>query len=499
MKNNTTQNDVACGSGPRPKTITPPNLLQAIFVLGGFLALAFTFTNLGIEIHLALFAGWFLAFSVGKINGQDYQGMEKAITRGISSGMDAIIILLIVGALVGTWISGGVVPSLIYYGLKVIHPSIFLLATLVICSLTSIATGTSWGTAGTAGIAMMGIGAGLGIPAPMTAGAVLSGAYFGDKLSPLSDSTILTASMAEVGLMDHVKGMLPGSVIGYLIAAIGFTVAGFTVSGTGNADMGQVQAVMSAIDGMFHVSPLCLLPMVLVVLLLVMRKPSIPVITFGAVLGIVWGVVFQGLAPAEAIGTAWTQIPKHTGLVFIDNILSRGGMSSMLWSLGIIIFGLGFGGLLDHIGVLKVLTDKFEKRITGGGSLTTATIATGIMGNLFGSAMYVSLILTPKIMGRKYDELGYHRRVLSRNTEFGGTLTSGMVPWSDNGIFMAGILGVATLDYLPYMWLSFACIATTIVFGMTDKFMWRADKPVEVESGIVLGSELELEPAPEAL
>ena len=463
------------GVGQEAKCARMPNLPQVGFVLGGFLALAFSFTSLGIEIHLAIFAGWFLAFAVGRSIGRDYKGMEKAITKGISNGMDAIIILLIVGALVGTWISGGVVPSLIYYGLKVIHPSIFLLATLIICSLTSIATGTSWGTAGTAGIAMMGIGAGLGIPAPLTAGAVLSGAYFGDKLSPLSDSTILTASMSGVDLMDHIKGMLPVSIIGYVLAAIAFTVAGFAVGG-GAADMAQVNAVMSAIDGMFNVNLLCLVPMLLVVALLAMKKPSIPVITFGAVLGIVWGIVFQELAPVEAIGTAWTQIPKDTGLVFIDNILSRGGMSSMLWSVGIIIFGLGFGGLLDHIGILKVLAGKIEKLITGGGSLTTMTIGTGFLGNLFGSAMYVSLILTPKIMGEKYDELGYHRRVLSRNTEFGGTLTSGMVPWSDNGIYMAGILGVATLDYLPYMWLSFACISVTILFGYTDKFMWRVGK-----------------------
>ncbi|WP_029910493.1 Na+/H+ antiporter NhaC [Pelobacter seleniigenes] len=459
-----------------------PSLLQVLFVLGGFLALAFTFTSLGIEIHLAIFSGWFLAFAVGKQVGYKYQDLEKALTGGISNGMDAVIILLAVGALVGTWISGGIVPSLIYFGLKVIHPSIFLLATLIICSLTSIATGTSWGTAGTAGIAMMGIGAGLGIPAPLTAGAVLSGAYFGDKLSPLSDSTILTASMSGIDVMDHIKGMLPGSIIGYLLAAAAFTVAGFTV-GSGHADLGQIDAVMGAIDNMFNVSVFCLLPMVLVVVLLAMRKPSIPVITFGAVLGIVWGIIFQGLSPVEAISTAWTQIPKDTGLVFIDNILSRGGMNSMLWSVGIIIFGLGFGGLLDKIGVLKVLANKIEKGIKSGGSLTITTVIVGFLGNLFGSAMYVSLILTPKIMAEKYDELGYHRRVLSRNTEFGGTLTSGMVPWSDNGIYMAGILGVATLDYLPYMWLSFACIAVTIAFGFTDKFMWRTETstPLEVE------------------
>lgn len=455
-------------------TIKLPSLWQSFLVLGGFLALAFTFTSVGIEIHLAIFAGWFLAMAVGKALGHTYKDMEKAATKGIYQGLDAVIILLAVGALVGTWISGGIVPSIIYYGLKVIHPSIFLLATLIICTLTSLSTGTSWGTAGTAGIAMMGIGAGLGVPAPITAGAVLSGAYFGDKLSPLSDSTILTASMSGVDVVDHVKGMLPGSLAGYIIAAIAYTIAGFTLVGQGSADLSQVEAVLTAIDGMFTINILCLLPMVIVIILLAMKKPSIPVITTGAVIGAVWGMIFQGLTPVEALSTAWTQIPKDTGLLFIDNILSRGGMNSMLWSVGIILFGLGFGGLLDHVGILKVLAKSIEKGIRTGGSLTVTTVIVGFLGNLFGSAMYVSLILTPKIMAEKYDELGYDRRVLSRNTEFGGTLTSGMIPWSDNGIFMAGILGVGTLSYLPYMWLSFACIAVTIFFGFTDKFMYRA-------------------------
>lgn len=446
-------------------------------VLVGFLALAFIFTSLGIEIHLAIFAGWFLAIAVGLKLGFSYKEMEKAIIDGIYNGMDAIIILLAVGALVGTWISGGIVPSIIYYGLKVIHPNIFLLATLIICSLTSLSTGTSWGTAGTAGIAMMGIGAGLGIPAPMTAGAVLSGAYFGDKLSPLSDSTILASSMSDVDVIDHVKGMFPASIVGYIIAAVGFTIAGFTVGG-GSADLSRVNEVINAIEGMFNISLISLLPMVIVIALLAMKKPSIPVISFGAVLGIIWGVFFQGLNFVDAIGTAWAQIPKDTGLEFIDNILSRGGMNSMLWSVGIILFGLGFGGLLDKTGILKAIASRIEKGINSGGSLTVTTIIVGFLGNLFGSAMYVSLILTPKIMQEKYDELGYDRRVLSRNTEFGGTLTSGMVPWSDNGIYMAGILGVATLDYLPYMWLSFACIAVSIFYGFTGAFMYRTNNGV---------------------
>jgi len=455
-----------------------PAMWQVLVVLGGFLALAFSFTNLGISIHLAIFSGWFLAMGIGLMLGYSYKEMEKAVIKGVSNGMGAILILLAVGALVGTWISGGIVPSIIYYGLKVIHPSIFLLATLIICTLTSLSTGTSWGTAGTAGIAMMGIGAGLGIPAPLTAGAVLSGAYFGDKLSPLSDSTVLAASMSGVDVIEHVKGMMPISFSAFAIAGIAFTIAGFTLGG-GSADLSQVHKVMNAIDGMFNVSLISLLPMLIIIGLLAMKKPSIPVISFGAVLGIIWGILFQGLNPVDAIGTAWAQIPKDTGLKFIDNILSRGGMSSMLSSVGVIIFGLGFGGLLDEIGILRTIAKKIEKGITSGGRLTVTTIIVGFLGNLFGSAMYVSLILTPKIMGEKFDELGYDRRVLSRTTESGGTLTSGMVPWSDNGIYMAGILGVPTLSYLPFMWLSFASIIITIFFAYTDKFMYKVEDSVD--------------------
>lgn len=449
-----------------------PKMWQVLFVLGGFLVLAFIFISSGIGVQLALFGGWFLAFAVGKSMGMAYIDMEKAAIKGIANGMNAILILLTVGALIGTWISGGIVPSFIYYGLQTIHPSIFLLATLLITSITSLTTGTSWGSAGTAGIAMMGIGAGLGMPPALTAGAVLSGAYFGDKLSPVSDSTILTATMSNVDVIDHVKAMVPVTVPAYVITSIAFTIVGFRYS-DGAADLAQVETVMGSISTIFNVNLFSLIPMALIITLLVMKKPAIPVIAFGAFLGIVWGVIFQGLPATVALTTAWAQIPQDTGLEFIDNILSRGGMASMLGSLAIIIFGLGFGGLLGEIGVLKKLTRVLlDKWVTNAGTASVATIITGFFGNFFGSGMYVALILTPKIMSEKIDELGLDRRVLSRNSEFGSTLTSGMVPWSDNGVYMAGILGVSTLEYLPFMWLAFSCIIISIFYGFTNRFLY---------------------------
>ena len=466
-----------------------PSVLQVVVALGLFLLLAFSFTaKLDLPIQLALYIGWFIIIVLGVRLGHKYQDLEKAALNGISNGLGAVLILLAVGALVGTWISGGIVPTIIYYGLKAIHPSIFLLATMVICSLTALATGTSWGAAGTAGIAMMGIGQGLGVPAPITAGAVLSGCYFGDKMSPLSDSVILASSMSNVEVVEHIKGMLPIASISYIITAIMFTLFGFHYSG--NVDMSQVQNVMHAMEQQFYITPYSFVPVLIVLGLLAMRMPSFPVISFGSLLGIVWAVMIQDVDFLQAFNTAWAPFSIESGVPFIDSILNRGGMSSMLGSVAVIVFGLGFGGLLDKVGVLETIAKLFEHRIKSSGSLAASTIGTAFLGNVFGSAMYVSLILTPKICAKNYDRLGYKRKNLSRNAEFGGTLTSGMVPWSDNGIYMASILGVATLSYAPFMWLSFVCIVITIICSYMGWFVDKCEPTATTgepeESGVAL-------------
>ncbi|MFH4893888.1 Na+/H+ antiporter NhaC [Vibrio diabolicus] len=462
------------------KQVTPrlPSLIQVFISLGLFLLLAFSFTaKLDLPIQLALYIGWFIIMILGIKLGHQYKDLEKAALNGISNGLGAVLILLAVGALVGTWISGGIVPTIIYYGLKAIHPSIFLLATMIICSLTALATGTSWGAAGTAGIAMMGIGQGLGVPAPITAGTVLSGCYFGDKMSPLSDSVILASSMSNVEVMEHIKGMLPIALISYIITGIMFTAFGFHYAG--QVDMSQVDSVIKAMEQQFYITPYSFVPVIIVLSLLAMRMPSFPVISFGSLLGIIWAVMIQDVDFLTAFNTAWAPFAISSGVDFIDSILNRGGMSSMLGSVAVIVFGLGFGGLLDKVGVLETIAKLFEKRVQSAGSLATSTIGTAFMGNVFGSAMYVSLILTPKICAKNYDRLGYKRKNLSRNAEFGGTLTSGMVPWSDNGIYMASILGVATLSYAPFMWLSFVCIIVTIISSYMGWFVDKCEPTAE--------------------
>ncbi|EWH21901.1 Na+/H+ antiporter NhaC [Bacillus haynesii] len=458
------------------KTARLPSMLEIIIVLGAFLAIVCSFTvKFDLPIQLALFISWFLVILLGLRLGHRYEDLQKSITNGISNGLEAILILISVGALIGTWIAGGVVPTLIYYGLEFIHPSIFLLATLIICSITSVATGTSWGTVGTAGIAMMAIGEGLGLPLPLVAGAVLSGAYFGDKLSPLSDSTVLASSLSKVEVITHVRAMLYLSVPAYLITAVLFTITGF-MYGSRHVDLEKVEFLKASLQNTFDIHIWMLVPAIVVIVLLAMRKPSVPTIAIGALLGAIWAAVFQGMNFADAIGTAYNGFSIDTGIKFMDELLNRGGIQGMLGSVVVIILGLGFGGLLEHLGVLKVIVSKFQQKLTSAGNVTFSTIIVAFLANVFGCAMYVSLILTPKIMEKSYDKLGIDRRVLSRNAEVGGTMTSGMVPWSDNGIYMAGILGVSTFSYLPFMWLSFVSIGLAILYGYTGKFIWYTDK-----------------------
>lgn len=451
-----------------------PSMAEVVIVIAFFLFSVFAFTSptlLNLPIQLAIFISWFVVIALGLRLGYEYSDLQDGLIDGIHNGMEAVLILIAVGALIGTWIAGGVVPSIIYYGLKIISPRYFLVATTLICAITSLATGTSWGTAGTAGLAMMAIGEGLGIPLPIVAGAVLSGAYFGDKLSPISDSVILASSMSEVDVIEHIKSMLYLDIPAIVITCIMYMFAS-SFYNLSDVDISRVEIYMSAISSNFNINFVMLIPIFIVITLLALRKPSIPTIAFGSLLGVIWAVCFQGMDFSSALGTAYAGYNINSGIEFLDVLLNRGGIGGMLDSIVVIMLGLGYGGLLEKVGILDVVAGIFKGKITNAGNLTVATIVVGFLGCLLGSAMYVSLILTPKIMQKEYDRLGIDRRVLSRNTEVGATLTAGMVPWSDNGIYMSHMLGVPTIQYIPFMWFSFATIILSIIYGYTNKFIW---------------------------
>ncbi|MYL56498.1 Na+/H+ antiporter NhaC [Virgibacillus halodenitrificans] len=449
-----------------------PTLSEVLFVLVSFILIMFFFVvEFGIPIQLALLTTWFMIMLVGWRIGYKYKEMQDGLLKGIYDGSEAVLILISVGALIGTWIAGGIVPSIIYYGLSIIHPSIFLLAAFVICTITSIATGTSFGSAGTAGIAMMGIGASFGLPLALVAGAVISGCYVGDKLSPLSDTTVMTASLSKVNVIDHIKSMLYVSAPAFVIAGILFVVTGFFFM-ENSGDLSQAKATMASLDEYFNIGWYMVIPAAIVIILLAMKMPSIPVILFGALLGSIWAFLFQGVGILDSINILYAGSEISSGVEFIDNLLNRGGIVFMLDVIVLILFALGVGGLMEKIGILRVICLKMLSWADNAGKTTVTTLLSGFFGNFFGGAAYVSIITASKITEENYDRLNIDRRVLSRNTEAGGTVTTPMVPWSDGGVFMAATLGVSTLAYLPFLWFNFLVIIISVIYGFTNKFIW---------------------------
>lgn len=454
------------------KSVRLPSPAEVIFVMFAFVGIMFCFLNIFIfSIQYALFTSWFLIIALGLKLGIPYEEMQKGLIQGIHNGMIATLVMLTVGALIGGWIAGGIVPSIIYYGLSVMNPSIFLFAAFIICVLTSIATGTSFGTAGTAGVAMMGIGHSFGIPLPLVAGAVISGAYVGDKMSPLSDTTVMTASLANVDLVDHIKSMLYVSAPAFVITGALFLLVGFFYVNP-NADVSRVNDVMLALKSHFTIEWYLLLPALIVIGLLSMRMPSVPVITFGAVLGALCAWAVQGMDILPAFNTLYIGNAMQSDVDFLNKLLNRGGIESMYGVVVLVIFALGLGGLMERVGVLQAISNIFANWANNAGRLTIFTMLAGFFGNFFGGAAYVSLITACTMTEKNYDKMHIDRRVLSRNTEAGGTVTTPMVPWTDGGVFMATTLGVSTMSYLPFLWYPFLVIILSIVFGYTGIGVW---------------------------
>lgn len=448
---------------------------------------------LALPIQLALFAAWFIAIALGLRLGHSYAALQRGLIDGIHSGMEAVLVLIAVGALIGSWILGGIVPSIIYYGLSLMSPQLFLPAAFLICAVTSLATGTSFGTAGTAGIAMIGIGHSFGMPLPLVAGAVISGAYVGDKLSPLSDTTVMTASLCKVDLVEHIKSMLWVSAPAAAGAALLFLAAGLFYA-AGDADTARADEVMTALQEQFNIGWPMLLPLAAVIGLLLKRYPSIPVISFGAALGAVWAVLFQQEPPLDAINSTYYGSTLHSETEFLDTLLNRGGIESMLGVIVLVLFALGLGGLMKQIGLLEVICRRFLHWADSPGRLTLSTLLGGFFGNFFGGAAYVSLITASTLTEQNYLRQGIDRRVLSRNTEAGGTITTPMVPWTDGGVFMATTLGVGTLHYLPFLWYHLLVLALSALYGYAGIAIWRggADeaKPVTPRTAPLYGRDI---------
>ena len=437
-----------------------PYLWEALIsILGLVFFISLAILRYESDAQVPILLGVLIAAIIGMRAGYSWKDIETGMLNGITNSLQAIVILLIIGILIGVWILSGVVPTMLYYGLKILHPKIFLPAALLICSISSLATGSSWGTSGTIGIALIGIGGGLGFPLPLVAGAVLSGAYFGDKMSPLSDTTNMAPAMVGTDLYTHIKHMTYTTGVSYGITLVIEIVLGFFYGG-GETNLESVNQILAGIDAQFSVNPLLLLPPVIIMVLAFRKIPAVPGIVIGILAAGVLGVIFQRNTFGSLLSAAYGGYTSNSGVEAVDNLLTKGGFESMMYTISLVICAMMFGGIMEKTNQLRVVVSVILKKAQSTGSLITATILTAIGSNLILCDQYMSIVMTGKMYAQSYKDKGLHPKNLSRAIEDSATVTANLVPWNSGGAYQAATLGVPTIAYLPF---NFFCWITPIV------------------------------------
>lgn len=418
-----------------------------------------------------------------------YSEIEKKTIASIQVSLQAILILLVVGSLIGIWILNGVVPTMIFYGVKMIHPTIFLPVTIVLCAVVSLATGSSWSTVGTVGIALIGIGHALNIPEEMVAGAIVSGAYFGDKMSPLSDTTNLAPAMAGSDLFSHIRHMVYTSGPAFLISLVIFIFLGLSYSAESmNAE--QIDSILLTIEQNFNVSP-WLFTLPLIVFVMVKKKiPALPALLAGTIFGAVYALIFQQELLIRVIGadltvsnvyssvltTAFNGFELETGHKVIDKLFNRGGMSGMLNTVWLILMAMIYGGVMEVTGLLESIALSILKVAKGVTSLVASTIGTSIFLNITTSDQYIAIVLSGRMFKDAYTQQNLKPKNLSRAVEDGATVTSVLVPWNTCGAYFSSVMGVATIAYLPFAFFNLLSPLISIMVAASGKTMEKIEE-----------------------
>jgi len=457
--------------------------LLPVFILIALLALnVYVFRDDAISgsNQFILLMGGAAAAIVGVRKGIPFESMVDSVARNVQSTTPAILILLMVGALSGTWLISGIIPTLVYYGVQILHPKIFLVACVLICILISLSTGSSWTTSATVGIALIGIAEALGISTGMTAGAILSGAYFGDKMSPLSDTTNLAPAMSGSDLFTHIRYMTITTVPSIVITLVFFLVLGFFGQGTGDAE--QIDAIKAAIDSAFWVSPWLFLVPLIVILLIVRKTPPLVALLAGTLLGGLFALIFQPdiVHAVSGIGnTGWrsaymgiinaitveSSVPTESAM--LNELFNAGGMKGMLGTIWLIICAMVFGGVMEGIGALQRITQALLEMATTVFGLFASTVGSCLVLNLTASDQYLALVVPGKMFARAYQDRGLAPENLSRTLEDSGTVTSVLVPWNTCGAYHSSVLQVSLESYVGYAvfnWIS--PIMTLLVAGL---------------------------------
>lgn len=470
-------------STPENKNLSLSEALIPIIILIGLLAYNIFFVEsqewFGTYTYqIILLIGGAVALIVGLFNKTSIKQMALEVWENLQSILVPILILLLVGALAGTWKVSGVIPAMVYYGLEIINPSIFLPLTVIICCLVSLSTGSSWTTSATVGIALIGIGTAFGLHPGMVAGAVISGAYFGDKMSPLSDTTNLAPAMAGTDLYTHIRYMTITTVPTILLTLVIFSILSISNKVTGNGDLNSINSIIDTIDADFYITPwLFVVPVGVIVLVLFRVKPLLS-LSAGVILAVVFAVFYQENVlqtisesnTQSVIRAIFLETEIPTDNERLERLYGSGGMSSMFWTIYLIGCAMVFGGVMDGIGALKRITSSLLKVAKSTFGLFASTVASCIGLNILASDQYLAIVIPGKMFKNAYEENGLAPENLSRTLEDSGTVTSALIPWNTCGAYHSGVLGVSVGDYFAFAffnWLS--PIMTLIIAGFSIK------------------------------
>ncbi|MTI71985.1 MAG: Na+/H+ antiporter NhaC [Firmicutes bacterium] len=469
-----------------------PTFLEAILpiiVMLLLLGFGYGYMHLRAEPLLILAAGF--AGIIGKRTGLTWKEMLDAIVDKLAKAMPATLILITVGLLIGTWMLSGTIPMLIFYGVQIINPKFILVTAFLVSALISTVTGTSWGSVGTVGVALIGIATGLGVSLPATAGAIVAGAYFGDKLSPLSDTTNLAPIAAGSELYEHIKHMLYTTVPPFIISLVIYTIVGFNSQAAKVTTPEKVNTMLNTLDIIFNWNIVLILPILIVLYGSITKKPTIPTMSISAFIAAIMGVTIQNFTLNNAFNSMVNGF--NVSMVNIEGfdpssviwdvtrLVNRGGMSSMMGTVLIAFCAFGFAGIVSKTGCLEVVLEKLLKTIKSVGGLVLSTVISCLTMAVVTGSSYLSILIPGEMFKETYITKGLHPKNLSRTLEDSGTVFVPLVPWSMAGVYMASTLGVPVIEYAPWAILNYTGFIFAIIYGFTGFGITKKDKDTEKE------------------
>ena len=480
-------------------TKVKPNVIMAVLpLLITIVFLIYMVVMKGGAPHIAIICAITVTALMGKFRGYCWKDMLDSMVKAASSTLPTFGIVMIIGMLVGAWVISGTVPLLIVYGFEVISPGFFLPSVLLISAFISLATGTSWGTLGTIGLAFMGIGAGMGVPPYLTAGAIVSGAFFGDKVSPLSDTTNFCSGLVGVNLYKHIVQLMPSSIPSVAISLVLYWILGLKYAGQQIAASNTAE-IMTALNGAFSLNPLLLLPPVIVIVLAIKKIPPLPTMFAGILTAVIFAAMIQG-APLEAIlGTVMYGYRSNTGVEIVDTLLSKGGLNSMLWIGALMILAVAFSGLLQLIRSIEVLIETVVSFVRGIGSAVVSA-SVNMLLLIYTSDLYIAYTVTARVFSPIFRGKGYSGTNVSRILENSGTMMTALVPWGAAGVYITAMLDVPTLEYAPVAFVCWIPLFFDALWGFSKKFLPEAndeEKEEWIQEGRLIVRDGELLPASE--